>query len=122
MGGAIGLWIGLSMLSLCELIQLIAELCDYGIHKTCREHRLERKARQKHRQKEEDLRRKSDRGFSDISNFDSLNSKSDDMFHDRLKDRSHYSDNYHPMANGVVHDNYSRGYRDHRLPYSREDY
>ncbi|XP_052255270.1 amiloride-sensitive sodium channel subunit alpha-like isoform X2 [Dreissena polymorpha] len=32
-GGAIGLWIGLSILSLCELIQLFVELCNYGIHR-----------------------------------------------------------------------------------------
>ncbi|XP_060602636.1 degenerin mec-10-like [Ruditapes philippinarum] len=32
-GGAIGLWIGLSILSLCEVIQLIMELCHYAGHK-----------------------------------------------------------------------------------------
>ena len=32
-GGAIGLWIGLSVLALCEIFQLIFELCDYGVHK-----------------------------------------------------------------------------------------
>lgn len=46
-GGAIGLWIGLSVLSLCELVQLFVELCDYGIHKTVKERRKERKKRKK---------------------------------------------------------------------------
>ncbi|XP_052233186.1 degenerin del-1-like [Dreissena polymorpha] len=40
-GGTIGLWIGLSILSLCELVQLFAELCNYGIHKTIKERRHE---------------------------------------------------------------------------------
>lgn len=31
-GGAVGLWIGLSMLSLCEVVQLFIEMCDYGVH------------------------------------------------------------------------------------------
>ncbi|KAL4235666.1 hypothetical protein ACF0H5_004061 [Mactra antiquata] len=50
-GGAIGLWIGLSMLSLCEVIQLFIELCDYGIHKTIKDRRRERKKRRKERNK-----------------------------------------------------------------------
>jgi hypothetical protein len=33
-GGAVGLWIGLSVLSLCEVIQLLIELCDYTVHTT----------------------------------------------------------------------------------------
>ncbi|XP_045160381.2 amiloride-sensitive sodium channel subunit beta-like [Mercenaria mercenaria] len=44
-GGAIGLWIGLSILSLCELVQLFVELCDYGIHKTVKSGRHDRKKR-----------------------------------------------------------------------------
>jgi hypothetical protein len=48
-GGAIGLWIGLSILSLCELVQLFVELCDYGIHKTIKEKRKGRRQRRKDR-------------------------------------------------------------------------
>ncbi|XP_045160274.1 amiloride-sensitive sodium channel subunit beta-like isoform X2 [Mercenaria mercenaria] len=48
-GGAIGLWIGLSILSLCELVQLFVELCDYGIHKTVKERRQKKKKRRKER-------------------------------------------------------------------------
>ncbi|XP_021343720.1 uncharacterized protein LOC110443677 [Mizuhopecten yessoensis] len=32
-GGAVGLWIGLSILSMFEVFQLIVELCQYGIYK-----------------------------------------------------------------------------------------
>ena len=31
-GGAVGLWIGLSVLAFCEVFQLIFELLDYGVH------------------------------------------------------------------------------------------
>ncbi|WAR23025.1 SCNuncharacterized [Mya arenaria] len=42
-GGAIGLWIGLSILSLCEVGQLLIELCNYGIHTAKKQSRYERK-------------------------------------------------------------------------------
>ncbi|XP_069128572.1 amiloride-sensitive sodium channel subunit gamma-like [Argopecten irradians] len=32
-GGAIGLWIGLSILSVFEVVQLVVELCQYGLYK-----------------------------------------------------------------------------------------
>ena len=32
MGGAIGLWIGLSILAIFEVVQLFLELCAYGVH------------------------------------------------------------------------------------------
>ncbi|XP_033736990.1 amiloride-sensitive sodium channel subunit gamma-like [Pecten maximus] len=32
-GGAIGLWIGLSILSMFEVVQLVVELCRYGLYK-----------------------------------------------------------------------------------------
>ncbi|XP_060578221.1 acid-sensing ion channel 1-like isoform X2 [Ruditapes philippinarum] len=48
-GGAIGLWIGLSILSLCELVQLFVELCDYGMNKTIKETRKGRRQRRKAR-------------------------------------------------------------------------
>lgn len=51
MGGAIGLWIGLSMLSLCEVVQLLIELCDYGVNKTVTDRRREKKKRRKERNK-----------------------------------------------------------------------
>ena len=35
-GGAVGLWIGLSILSLCEVIQLIIEIIDLAVHRSCR--------------------------------------------------------------------------------------
>lgn len=31
-GGAIGLWIGLSILAIFEVVQLFLELCAYGVH------------------------------------------------------------------------------------------
>ncbi|KAL3869754.1 hypothetical protein ACJMK2_042395, partial [Sinanodonta woodiana] len=34
-GGAIGLWIGLSVLALCEIFHLILELCALGINRCC---------------------------------------------------------------------------------------
>ncbi|KAL4236499.1 hypothetical protein ACF0H5_004885 [Mactra antiquata] len=33
-GGAVGLWIGLSILSVCELIQLFVEIIDYALHRS----------------------------------------------------------------------------------------
>lgn len=48
-GGAIGLWIGLSILSLCELVQLFVELFDYGIYKVTMETDKGRKQRRKAR-------------------------------------------------------------------------
>lgn len=49
-GGAIGLWIGLSILSLCEVIQLFVELCYYGVYKTTQE-RQYKKSREGNRRK-----------------------------------------------------------------------
>ena len=46
-GGAVGLWIGLSILSICELFQLLVELCDYAVNKTVKERRVDRKRRRK---------------------------------------------------------------------------
>jgi hypothetical protein len=31
-GGAIGLWIGLSILAIFEVVQFFCELCAYGVH------------------------------------------------------------------------------------------
>lgn len=59
-GGAIGLWIGLSILSLCELIQLFVELFDFAIHKTVKG----RKQRKKKLNKERQLRVANERTFS----------------------------------------------------------
>ncbi|WAR23024.1 ASI1B-like protein, partial [Mya arenaria] len=38
-GGAFGLWIGLSILSFLEVVQLLVELCNYFVAKTCKERR-----------------------------------------------------------------------------------
>ena len=42
-GGAVGLWIGLSVLSMCEIIQLVIELCDYAVHRTIKRRRREQR-------------------------------------------------------------------------------
>ncbi|KAH3699077.1 hypothetical protein DPMN_074031 [Dreissena polymorpha] len=42
-GGAIGLWIGLSMLSLCEVAQLLVELCNFAVSKAASERRRDGK-------------------------------------------------------------------------------
>jgi hypothetical protein len=62
-GGAIGLWIGLSILSLCEVIQLIMELCHYAGHKILKNGRGNRKNRDTHHQG-----RSSDKGIYDLQN------------------------------------------------------
>jgi hypothetical protein len=36
LGGAIGLWIGLSLISMFEVVQLLLECCAFGVHK-CRQ-------------------------------------------------------------------------------------
>ncbi|XP_052255006.1 amiloride-sensitive sodium channel subunit beta-like [Dreissena polymorpha] len=46
-GGAIGLWIGLSILSLCEVAQLLVELCNFVASKAAGEYRRSRKHRRK---------------------------------------------------------------------------
>ncbi|XP_052254566.1 degenerin mec-10-like [Dreissena polymorpha] len=45
-GGAIGLWIGLSMLSLCEVAQLLVELCNFAVSKAACERRPDGKQRE----------------------------------------------------------------------------
>ena len=42
-GGALGLWIGLSMLSFCEIMQLAGEVVHYFIHRCRHEDRVFRK-------------------------------------------------------------------------------
>ena len=51
-GGAIGLWIGLSLLALCELGQLIIELINYCIHKTIQGNDRETRNRDKRRKQQ----------------------------------------------------------------------
>ena len=53
-GGAIGLWIGLSLLSLCELGQLFIELFVYCVDRT--RHSGERTERKREKQKNKKLR------------------------------------------------------------------
>ena len=71
-GGALGLWIGLSVLSLFELVQLAVELCDYtcSCHRASKRNEIEQKNRKKHQQQNEELRRRS----TDENNFNNFNS------------------------------------------------
>lgn len=55
-GGAVGLWIGLSMLSLFEVVQLLVECCDYGRHKCVKSG--ERKERRKEKRRRDDIERR----------------------------------------------------------------
>ena len=48
-----GLWIGLSILSICELGQLIVELIDYFIHKSRNSSEREERRREKRRREKE---------------------------------------------------------------------
>ncbi|XP_060084186.1 amiloride-sensitive sodium channel subunit gamma-like [Ylistrum balloti] len=50
-GGAIGLWIGLSMLSMFEVVQLLVELCGYGASKCKKDEAKKEKARRKRQQR-----------------------------------------------------------------------
>ena len=63
MGGAIGLWIGLSVLAFCEVFQLFVELCDYGIHKVRKKNR-----RKREKAKEKRKRRNKERRLETLSN------------------------------------------------------
>ena len=54
-GGAIGLWIGLSILAICEIFQLIFELCDYGVHRI---RKRQMKKREKERERNQSRNRK----------------------------------------------------------------
>ena len=38
-GGAIGLWIGLSMISMFEVVQLLLECCAFAVHKCKHSHK-----------------------------------------------------------------------------------
>ena len=55
-GGALGLWIGLSILSMCELGQLIVELFAYCVHKSRMSN--ERLERRRHRHENRKLKDK----------------------------------------------------------------
>ena len=63
-GGAIGLWIGLSVLAFCEIFQLITELIGYGIHRVKKNQNRERKKEKERsrRRRREKLRASSNSG------------------------------------------------------------
>ena len=46
-GGAIGLWIGLSFLSMFEVVQLFLECCAYGVHKCTNGNKKKNRRRKK---------------------------------------------------------------------------
>ncbi|XP_052775053.1 amiloride-sensitive sodium channel subunit beta-2-like [Mya arenaria] len=70
-GGAIGLWIGLSILSLCEVGQLLIELCDYGIHTAKKQSRYERKKlRRQERTKMSEVEGHGNNGYGPFPNGD----------------------------------------------------
>ena len=48
-GGAIGLWIGLSLISMFEVVQLLLECCAFGVHK-CRQSKSRDKYKDKSKQ------------------------------------------------------------------------
>ncbi|XP_033736591.1 FMRFamide-activated amiloride-sensitive sodium channel-like [Pecten maximus] len=55
-GGAIGLWIGLSMLSMFEVVQLLVELCGFGASKCKRDEARKERARRKQQQRRQRMR------------------------------------------------------------------
>ena len=72
-GGALGLWIGLSVLSLFELVQLAVELCDYSCHRARKRNEIEQKNRKKHQTQNEELRRRStDEKYYNNGSFNSV--------------------------------------------------
>jgi hypothetical protein len=48
-GGAIGLWIGLSMISMFEVVQLLLECCAFAVHK-CK-HSQKKRSKDKYKEK-----------------------------------------------------------------------
>jgi hypothetical protein len=48
-GGAIGLWIGLSLISIFEVVQLLLECCAFGVNK-CRQSKSRDKYKDKSKQ------------------------------------------------------------------------
>lgn len=119
-GGAIGLWIGLSILSLCELVQLAVELCYYCFHKSTKERRNGKRRRENtgriDRWSGGDSRNKESRWPPDFVPNDRLNrdngrsgyySDDEGRNHRRLYDlrnhndkpRDRYSDSRDPHAN-----------------------
>ena len=61
-GGAIGLWIGLSVLAFCEIFQLIAELIDYGMHKLKKNQTRDRRKEKERRRRRREQSKVPDRG------------------------------------------------------------
>ncbi|XP_060578294.1 amiloride-sensitive sodium channel subunit beta-like isoform X2 [Ruditapes philippinarum] len=116
-GGAIGLWIGLSILSLCELVQLFVECCDYGIHKTVRERRQNKKRLRKERKrhgetnghnaaaKDESLWPRTNYGYDDES--------SRNKFHYSNKDRDPHPRQGHSGNDAVYNRPYTEDFNGH---------
>ena len=105
MGGAIGLWIGLSLLSLCELGQLFVELFIYCVDRI--RHSGERTQRRREREKNRKIKELSNPtnytesnnskgvlGIPDIKydiDGSSRGSSRDNRYDDRFRNRPHGS-------------------------------
>lgn len=69
-GGAIGLWIGLSIISVFELVQLLLECCAFGVHKCKNPPSSKRKRREKYREPPKDTqKRQTNTGHKSENSF-----------------------------------------------------
>lgn len=102
------MWIGLSLLSICELIQLVVELGSYGINKHCL--RSKKYAEKNSQERESDHERNNHRELNSVSSYNSI-SNLDFTYDSVYRDRYSYLPRFpiRPDVHTFNHaNNYSR--------------
>ena len=94
-GGAIGLWIGLSVLAFCEIFQLIAELIGYGIHRV-----RKNQTREKRKEKERSRRRREKSRATDSGSGEKFKQWPQTEFDSYIKTNKNFSNEKGHLRDG----------------------